>query len=78
MASTSDHRDDVTITSAPLVIGALGSTVVCETAGAVATFTGTTRDTFEGKRVLRLEVMFSIRAPQALAVFRHVTYVFCA
>lgn len=48
-------KDLVTITSEPLPIGALAPSVVCPTAGAIATFVGTTRDNFEGKRVLRLE-----------------------
>jgi molybdopterin synthase catalytic subunit len=46
----------IDITGEPLQLGALAATVVCPTAGGIATFAGTTRDTFEGKRVLRLEV----------------------
>ena len=48
--------DEVSITSDPLTLGGLSQRVVCPTAGAIATFSGTTRDSFEGKRVLRLEV----------------------
>ena len=36
--------------------GSLAPIVVCPTAGAIATFIGTTRNDFEGKRVVRLEV----------------------
>ena len=49
-------RDEVVVTSDPLPLGHLASRVVCPTAGAIATFIGTTRDHFEGLRVLRLEV----------------------
>jgi|TARA_B100000513_G_scaffold182400_1_gene101900 molybdopterin synthase catalytic subunit len=49
-------RDTVTLTAEPLTIGALGASVVCPTAGGIASFIGTTRDSFNGKRVLRLEV----------------------
>ena len=48
--------DYVTVTSEVLPLGYLAERVVCPTAGAIATFIGTTRDHFEGKRVLRLEV----------------------
>ena len=48
-------RDEVVITEEILPLGSLASSVVCPTAGAIATFIGTTRDNFEGKRVLRLE-----------------------
>merc|ERR1712087_1018447 len=53
MADT--NYDLVEITSEPLVLGALAAKVVCPSAGGIATFIGTTRSTFEGKRVLRLE-----------------------
>ena len=49
-------RDEVVITADPLPLGHLASRVVCPTAGAIATFIGTTRDHFEGKQVVRLEV----------------------
>lgn len=49
------NRDMVTVTSDPLPLGALAARVVCPTAGAIATFIGTTRDNFDGKRVLQLE-----------------------
>ena len=48
--------DEVNVTTDPLTLGGLAQRVVCPTAGAVATFSGTTRDSFEGKQVLRLEV----------------------
>ena len=51
--------DLVHLTEDPLPLGYLASKVVCPTAGGIATFIGTTRDHFEGKRVLRLEVRFS-------------------
>jgi len=54
-ASTDDPRDTVLLTPLPLPCGSLVPRVVCPTAGAVATFTGTTRETFEGRSVVRLE-----------------------
>ena len=48
--------DEVVVTADPLPVGHLATRVVCPTAGAIATFVGTTRDNFEGKRVLKLEV----------------------
>ena len=53
--SQSGNRDIVFITAEPLALGALAARVVCGTAGGIATFIGTTRDNFEGRRVLRLE-----------------------
>ena len=53
--SQSGNQDIVLITEEPLVLGALAARVVCGTAGGIATFIGTTRDNFEGQRVLRLE-----------------------
>jgi hypothetical protein len=52
----SPNRDEVLITADPLPLGGLAPRVVCPTAGAIATFIGTTRDNFEGKQVVRLEV----------------------
>ena len=49
-------RNEVVITAEDLPLGTLAAHVVCPTAGAIATFIGTTRDHFEGKKVLRLEV----------------------
>ena len=54
-------RDTVTLTAEPLAIGALAASVVCPTAGGIASFIGTTRDSFEGKRVLQLEVCIAPR-----------------
>ncbi len=48
-------RNEVLITANALPLGSLAARVVCPTAGAIATFIGTTRDNFEGKRVVRLE-----------------------
>ena len=55
VGSQSGNQDIVFITAEPLVLGALAARVVCGTAGGIATFIGTTRDNFEGRRVLRLE-----------------------
>ena len=49
-------KDLVVVTEDPLPLGSLAPLVVCPSAGAIATFIGTTRDNFEGKTVLRLEV----------------------
>ena len=51
----SGGETSVLLTDEPLVLGALAARVVCGTAGGIATFIGTTRDNFDGKRVLRLE-----------------------
>ena len=51
----SENINLIVVTPDVLPLGALASQVVCPTAGAIATFIGTTRDHFEGKRVLRLE-----------------------
>eukprot|EP00966_Prymnesium_polylepis_P067261 1561451-Prymnesium_polylepis.1 len=48
--------DHVVLTSDPLPLGSLASKVVCPSAGGIASFIGTTRDHFEGKEVVRLEV----------------------
>ena len=50
-----EDLDLVLISDSPLPHGHLTAKVVCPTAGAIATFVGTTRDHFEGKRVVRLE-----------------------
>jgi len=57
------NKNIVVLTAEPLPIGHLASRVVCPTAGAIATFVGTTRDNFEGKSVLRLE--YEAYAPMA-------------
>eukprot|EP00887_Chlorella_sp_A99_P005701 scaffold1.g5701.t1 len=43
------------VTPAPLELGALAALVEDPSAGAVATFTGTTRNSFQGKPTLKLE-----------------------
>lgn len=48
-------EDFVLITAKPLPLGSLAAKVVCPTAGGIASFIGTTRDNFDGKRVLKLE-----------------------
>ena len=50
------NQDIVLLTDEELPLGSLASRVVCPTAGAISTFIGTTRDNFEGKSVVRLEV----------------------
>ena len=55
MSPVSPELDLVLISESPLPHGHLTAVVVCPTAGAIATFVGTTRDHFEGKRVVRLE-----------------------
>ena len=56
MSFASPDRDEVILTAEPLPLGYLAPRVVCPTAGAIATFIGTTRDHFEGMRVIKLEV----------------------
>ena len=48
-------RTAVAITSQTIDIASLSSFVADDAAGAISTFVGTTRDTFQGKRTLRLE-----------------------
>jgi molybdopterin synthase catalytic subunit len=55
----------VEVTPAPLVSARYTELVTDAGAGAIATFVGTTRDTFNGRRVLRLE--YEAYAPMALA-----------
>ena len=50
-----ETRKAVAITSDEINIASLSSFVADDAAGAVATFVGTTRDSFQGKRTLRLE-----------------------
>merc|ERR1712070_1300214 len=71
--------DTVTLTAEPLTIGALGASVVCPTAGGIASFIGTTRDSFNGKRVLRLEhILRSAHCalPDRAAMERSLTIIF--
>ena len=48
-------RTAVAITSQTINAASLSSFVADNAAGAISTFVGTTRDTFQGKRTLRLE-----------------------
>lgn len=65
-------RDDdlIDITSEPFTIGSLSARVVRSDTGAVASFSGTTRDNFDGKRVLRLE--YEAYVPMAEAEMRRI------
>lgn len=61
----------VAITSQTIDIASLSSFVADSAAGAIATFVGTTRDTFQGKRTLRLEYeAYEPMAVRALKVRR--------
>ncbi len=59
--------DLVTLTDEKIALGAIASAVVCPTAGAIASFAGTTRDSFDGKRVCRLEARAAAQRPTALS-----------
>eukprot|EP00123_Amoebidium_parasiticum_P014798 comp22648_c0_seq1/m.34905 comp22648_c0_seq1/g.34905 ORF comp22648_c0_seq1/g.34905 comp22648_c0_seq1/m.34905 type:complete len:153 (-) comp22648_c0_seq1:42-500(-) len=51
-----EHKQDhVWLTDQPISIDHVHSLVSSPSAGAISSFVGTTRDNFEGKRVLRLE-----------------------
>ena len=63
-----DGRVSVSISPLPLATAELCASVVCAEAGAVSTFVGTTRDTFKGKRVLRLS--YEAYVPMALRKLR--------
>lgn len=56
------------LSAAPLSLERLFAAVVDPSAGAVASFVGVTRDTFEGKRVTRLE--YEAYEPMAVAELR--------
>jgi hypothetical protein len=58
----------VEVTPLPLDAGRFIAAVTRPAAGAIATFVGTTRDSFEGKRVLRLE--YEAYGPMAVAKMR--------
>jgi len=47
--------DDIVITTAPLDVAAISSSVTDPCTGATSLFVGTTRDNFQGKKVVRLE-----------------------
>ena len=47
--------DDVVITTSPLDVAAISSSVTAPCTGATSLFVGTTRDNFQGKKVVRLE-----------------------
>lgn len=71
MASGTAHVDDlVEITAEPFEIGSLSKLVVRSNTGAVASFSGTTRDNFGGKRVLRLE--YEAYEPMAVLEIRRI------
>lgn len=57
-------RDFTCVTSEPLDLGRVAGLVADPGAGAIATFTGVTRHTFQGRAVLRLE--YEAYAPMAL------------
>jgi molybdopterin synthase catalytic subunit len=59
-----ETRTTVAITSQTIDVASLSSFVADEAAGANSTFVGTTRDTFQGKRTLRLE--YEAYEPMAL------------
>ncbi|KAG8468351.1 hypothetical protein KFE25_013434 [Diacronema lutheri] len=70
MAEPEREDDVVTITSMPFEIGSLSQLVVRTDTGAVASFSGTTRDNFGGKRVLRLE--YEAYEPMAVLEIRRI------
>jgi len=47
--------DEVVITTSPLDIGAISSSITAPCTGATSLFVGTTRDNFQGRKVVRLE-----------------------
>ncbi|CAI2165599.1 1725_t:CDS:2 [Funneliformis geosporum] len=49
------NKDFVKLTSEPLILQDIVDLVKDDGAGAISTFNGTTRNTFEGKSVIRLE-----------------------
>jgi molybdopterin synthase catalytic subunit len=65
------HPDDlIELTPDPFEAGSLSRRVVRSDTGAVASFTGTTRDNFGGKRVLRLE--YEAYEPMAILEIRSI------
>ena len=51
----SKAMDEVVITTSPLDIAAISNSVTAPCTGATSLFVGTTRDNFQGKKVVRLE-----------------------
>lgn len=47
--------DETVITKEVLDVGKIANAVVCDQAGGTSVFVGTTRDTFNDRRVMRLE-----------------------
>lgn len=72
-------RTAVAITSEAIDVASLSSFVADDSAGAVATFVGTTRDSFQGKRTLRLDYEayepMSVRVMEVRCVLSEVTSV---
>ena len=66
-------RTAVAVTSQTIDVASLSSFVADDAAGATSTFVGTTRDTFQGKRTLRLEyeayAPMAVRAMQVTCLF---------
>lgn len=62
--------DLIELTGEPFEIGSLSRLVVRSNTGAVASFSGTTRDNFDGKRVLRLE--YEAYEPMAVLEIRRI------
>jgi molybdopterin adenylyltransferase len=58
------------ITSSPLDIGAIVNSVGDPSCGAISSFVGTTRDTFQGKRVIKLE--YEAYIPMAMKKLREI------
>ena len=52
---TSTKQDFIAIQTEPLVLQKIVDMVATPEAGAISTFSGTTRNNFEGKKVIRLE-----------------------
>ncbi len=65
----------VEVTGQPLELARYTAFVADPGAGAIATFTGTTRDTFQGKAVLRLE--YEAYGPMAEKVMRVLRSLIC-
>lgn len=63
-APPKETRTAVAVTSQTIDVASLSSFVADDAAGATSTFVGTTRDTFQGKRTLRLE--YEAYAPMAM------------
>ncbi|XP_067105858.1 molybdopterin synthase catalytic subunit [Osmerus mordax] len=68
--SGGEARDEVQLTHQQLCLEEVSQAVTCPSCGAISIFIGTTRDSFEGKKVVQLE--YEAYAPMAQSEIRKI------